>query len=218
MRWAFLNFNALPPSAALQDWVAGQFISSFAEVNSIDVYEFDQIEKIFGHALNQFDWGPNKRLKTIDPVEFERRRASEAEGGLLPKKMSIGIKDEDLRMKATNAAGDEKAKTVVANDPGDSKGTVKHVGGSQSAHFLPLGKLGPMPALHGVVRWRLIDLAHWLFEELQISISKQTLSRELRNMGFRRPRRHAQDEEAAEVFKKASPPSWRKPQHKAANQ
>lgn len=72
---------------------------------------------------------------------------------------------------------------------------------------------GPMPAVHGVVRWRLIDLAHWLFEELQISISKQTLSRELRNMGFRRPRRHAQDEEAAEVFKKASPPSWRKPQH-----
>jgi transposase len=78
-----------------------------------------------------------------------------------------------------------------------------------------------MPALHGVVRWRLIDLAHWLFEEFQISISKQTLSRELRNMGFRklpaRPRHHAQDEEAAEAFKKASPPSWRKPQHKAAN-
>jgi len=34
---------------------------------------------------------------------------------------------------------------------------------------------GPMPALHGVVRWRLIDLAHWLFEEFRISISKQTL-------------------------------------------
>lgn len=76
---------------------------------------------------------------------------------------------------------------------------------------------GPMPALHGVVRWRLIDLAHWLFEEFRISISKQTLSRELRNMGFRklsaRPRHHAQDEEAAEVFKKASPPSWKKPPH-----
>ena len=63
---------------------------------------------------------------------------------------------------------------------------------------------GPMPALHGVVRWRLIDLAHWLFEEFRISISKQTLSRELRNMGFRklsaRPRHHAQDEEAAAGF------------------
>jgi hypothetical protein len=71
--------------------------------------------------------------------------------------------------------------------------------------------------VHGVVRWRLIDLAHWLFEEFRISISKQTLSRELRNMGFRklsaRPRHHAQDEEAAEVFKKASPPSCKKPTH-----
>ena len=63
-----------------------------------------------------------------------------------------------------------------------------------------------MPALHGVVRWRLIDLAHWLFEEFRISISKQTLSRELRNMGVRklsaRPRHRAQDEEAAEILKK----------------
>ncbi len=59
---------------------------------------------------------------------------------------------------------------------------------------------GPIPALHGVVRWRLIDLAQWLFEEFRVSISKPTLSRELRHMGFRklsaRPRHHAQDEEA----------------------
>ncbi|MGB6326558.1 MAG: IS630 family transposase [Methylocella sp.] len=65
---------------------------------------------------------------------------------------------------------------------------------------------GPIPALHGVVRWRLIDLAQWLFEEFRVSISKPTLSRELRHMGFRklsaRPRDHAQDEEAAAAFKK----------------
>src|SRR5256885_2410752 len=45
---------------------------------------------------------------------------------------------------------------------------------------------GPIPALHGVVRWRLIDLAQWLFEEFRVSISKPTLSRELRHMGFRK--------------------------------
>ena len=44
---------------------------------------------------------------------------------------------------------------------------------------------GPIPALHGVVRWRLIDLAQWLFEEFRVSISKPTLSRELRHMGTR---------------------------------
>ena len=44
---------------------------------------------------------------------------------------------------------------------------------------------GPIPAVHGVVRWRLIDLARWLFEEFRLEISKQTLSRELRNRGTR---------------------------------
>src|SRR5262245_25048932 len=52
------------------------------------------------------------------------------------------------------------------------------------------------PAVHGVVRWRLIDLAQWIFEEFRITIAKQTLSRELRAMGYRklsaRPRHHAQ--------------------------
>src|SRR5271165_2600339 len=28
---------------------------------------------------------------------------------------------------------------------------------------------GPMPAIHGVARWRLIDLAQWLFEEFRVS-------------------------------------------------
>ena len=72
---------------------------------------------------------------------------------------------------------------------------------------------GPIPAAHGVVRWRLIDLAQWIWEEFRVSISKQTLSRELRAMGFRklsaRPRHHAQNEHAVEAFKKSFPPSWR---------
>ena len=72
---------------------------------------------------------------------------------------------------------------------------------------------GPIPAVHGVVRWRLIDLAQWIFEEFRITIAKQTLSRELRCMGYRklsaRPRHHAQAAGAIEDFKKTSPPVWR---------
>ena len=30
---------------------------------------------------------------------------------------------------------------------------------------------GPIPAVHGVVRWRLIDLAQWIFEEFRITIA-----------------------------------------------
>ena len=43
---------------------------------------------------------------------------------------------------------------------------------------------GPIPAIHGVVRWRVIDRCHWLFDEHKVSVAKQTLSRELRKMGY----------------------------------
>jgi hypothetical protein len=33
---------------------------------------------------------------------------------------------------------------------------------------------GFAPTIHGVVRWRLIQLAQWVFEEFQVSISKQS--------------------------------------------
>src|SRR5258706_3347505 len=37
-----------------------------------------------------------------------------------------------------------------------------------------------------VVRWRLIDLSQWIYEEFRITVAKQTLSRELRAMGYRK--------------------------------
>ena len=80
---------------------------------------------------------------------------------------------------------------------------------------------GPIPAVHGVVRWRLIDLAQWIFEEFRITVAKQTLSRELRAMGYRklsaRPRHHAQAAGAIEDFKKASPPVWRRSRARRAS-
>ena len=68
---------------------------------------------------------------------------------------------------------------------------------------------GPTPAIHGVVRWRLIDLCQWLWDEHQVSVAKQTLGRELRAMNYRklsaRPRHHTQAEGAIELFKTVSP-------------
>ena len=65
---------------------------------------------------------------------------------------------------------------------------------------------GPIPAVHGVVRWRIVDLCQWIFEEFRVVVSRQTLSRELRAMGYRklsaRPRHHAQAAGAIEDFKK----------------
>ena len=71
---------------------------------------------------------------------------------------------------------------------------------------------GPIPAVHGIVRWRIVDLCQWIFEEFRVVISRQTLSRELRAMGYRklsaRPRPHAQAAGAIEDFKKVSPIAW----------
>jgi transposase len=73
---------------------------------------------------------------------------------------------------------------------------------------------GPIPAAHGVVRWRLIDLAQWVRDEFGLSITKQTLSREMRALGFRklsaRPRHRGQKTDDIADFKKASQTSWRK--------
>ncbi len=73
---------------------------------------------------------------------------------------------------------------------------------------------GPKPYLDGVVRWRLVDLVQWVWNEFGISISRQALGNELRAMGFRklsaRPRHYAQNSEAIEEFKKACRPNWRR--------
>jgi transposase len=80
---------------------------------------------------------------------------------------------------------------------------------------------GPTPAIHGVVRWRIVDLCQWLSEEFGICVSETTMSRELRKMGYRklsaRPRHHAQREGAIEEFKKTSPHAWRKSLAKKAS-
>lgn len=91
----------------------------------------------------------------------------------------------------------------------------------QRAAIAKIIEKGPIPAVHGVVRWRLVDLGQWIWEEFRIFVAKQTLSRELRAMGYRklsaRPRHHAQAEGAIEDFKKASPRVWKRSPAKRAS-
>ena len=111
------------------------------------------------------------------------------------------IRDWVLRFNSEGPAGliDRKApgKTPLMTD-------------EQRAALATAVEAGPRPYLDGVVRWRLVDLTQWLWDEFGVSVSRQTLGRELRAMGFRklsaRPRHHAQDPEAIEAFKKTSAP------------
>jgi transposase len=92
----------------------------------------------------------------------------------------------------------------------------------QRRALVALVESGPIPAVHGVVRWRLVDLAQWVWEEFRISISIFTLSRELRGLGYSklsaRPKHHAQVSGAIESFKKTSPPLWTKSPMRKASQ
>lgn len=65
---------------------------------------------------------------------------------------------------------------------------------------------GPIPAIHGVVRWRLIDLVQWLHDEFAVSLDETTVGRELKRLGYvkltARPRHHAQNELAMGALKR----------------
>jgi transposase len=69
---------------------------------------------------------------------------------------------------------------------------------------------GPIPAIHGVVRWRACDLIMRLHEEFGISVSDDTVYRALKSLGFShvsaRPKAYKQDTDAVEAFKKTFRP------------
>jgi transposase len=113
------------------------------------------------------------------------------------------IRDWVMRFNARGAAG------LL---DGKSPGQPSRLNDVQRQAIVRMIESGPIPAIHGVVRWRLIDLSQWIYEEFRITVAKQTLSRELRAMGYRklsaRPRHHAQAEGAIEDFKKSSQRAW----------
>jgi transposase len=94
---------------------------------------------------------------------------------------------------------------------GKAPGNACKLNDSQRQALAEMVESGPTPAIHGVVRWRLKDLAMWVWEEFRLSVSETTLSRELHSLGYRklsaRPRHDAQNPEALEAFKKPPGPT-----------
>ena len=146
--------------------------------------------------------GPQaRRLLTLAAIYDGATRSEAAEIGGVGLQI---IRDWVLRLNARGPDG------LLDRKP---SGQPSKLNDGQRQAVAQMIERGPIPAVHGVVRWRLIDLAQWIFEEFRITIAKQTLSRELRAMGYRklsaRPRHHAQAAGAIENFKKTSPRAWR---------
>jgi len=95
-----------------------------------------------------------------------------------------------------------------------SPGVPPKLDGEHRAFLARIVEEGPIPAIHGVVRWRACDLIMRLHEEFGLSVSDDTIYRALRDLGFShvsaRPKAYKQDIDAMEAFKKTLPHGCRK--------
>ena len=57
---------------------------------------------------------------------------------------------------------------------GKSPGQPSKLNDVQRQAIVRIIESGPIPAVHGVVRWRLIDLAQWIFEEFRMLPSRRS--------------------------------------------
>src|SRR6202166_1485624 len=163
--------------------------------------DFDA-SRLRGLAKKTKDGPQARRLLALAAIYDGATRTEAAKIGGVGRQI---IRDWVLRFNASGPVG-------LLN--GKAPGQPSKLNDAQRQAVAQMIEGGPIPAVHGVVRWRLIDLAQWIFEEFRITIAKQTLSRELRAMGYRklsaRPRHHAQAVGAIEDFKKTSPRAWMK--------
>lgn len=147
-------------------------------------------------ARRSKDGGQARRLLALAEV-YEGRSRSEAAlvGGVTLQ----SIRDWVLRFNENGPDGliDRKA-----------PGPQPKLDAAQLEALKELVERGPIPAVDGVVRWRLIDLVQWISDEFGVSLDETTVGRHLKAMGYRkltaRPRHHAQNEFAVEAFKKTS--------------
>ena len=102
-----------------------------------------------------------------------------------------------------NAHGPDGLKDNWAN------GSVPRLSPEQQAELADLVETGPDRAVHGVVRWRRVDLQRLIVERFGVDYHERTIGKLLKALGFShvsaRPRHPGQDARTLEAFKKTSP-------------
>lgn len=90
-----------------------------------------------------------------------------------------------------------------------SKGHPPRLSAEQLAQLAEVVETGPERAVHGVVRWRRVDLQQIVAERFGVAYHERTIGKILKQLGFShvsaRPRHPAKDEETVAAFKKTSP-------------
>ena len=169
-------------------------------------YDATQLRRV---ARSSEDADQVRRLLALAVIYEGSSRTEAAEVGGVSLQV---VRDWVLRFNADGPEG-----LISRKAPGQPS----RLNDEHRAALVAMVENGPIPAVHEVVRWRIIDLCQWLWEEYEVTVSKQTLSRELRAMGYRklsaRPRHHAQAAGAVEAFKKTGPRQWRRSRASAAS-
>jgi len=155
----------------------------------------DELKRL---ARSSRDSNQTRRLLALAVIYGGGSRSEAAETGAVSRQI---IRDWVERFNAEGPAG-----LINRKAPGNPS----KLDDAQRAELVQIVERGPMPAVDGVVRWRLVDLVAWVWATFGISLSEATMSRELKALGLAkvsaRPRHYAQNEEAMAVFKKTSPP------------
>ena len=90
-----------------------------------------------------------------------------------------------------------------------SKGHRPRLSAEQLAQLAEVVETGPERAVHGVVRWRRVDLQQIVAERFASLTTSARSARSSKQLGFShvsaRPRHPAKDEETVAAFKKTSP-------------
>ena len=90
-----------------------------------------------------------------------------------------------------------------------ANGSVPRLSPEQQAELAELVESGPDRAVHGVVRWRRVDLQRVVAERFGVEYHERTIGKLLKRLGFShvssRPRHPGQDARTIEAFKKTSP-------------
>src|SRR5215207_2861511 len=93
-----------------------------------------------------------------------------------------------------------------------SQGPSPRLSAEQRAEIARLVETGPDRAVHGVVRWRRVDLQRLIAERFGVVYHERTVGKILHQLGFSpisaRPRHPGQDDRIVAEFKKTSRPRW----------
>ena len=169
----------------------GAAISLREDFSSADLHDFSKASK---------DADQTRRLLALAAIHDGARRIEAARIGGVGRQV---IRDWVVRFNAHGPQG------LI---DGKAKGKPPKLNDTQRQALADIVEQGPVPAVDDVVRWRLIDLKQWIWEEFSISLHKSSVSRELRALGFvkmtARPRHQGQNEFVLEDFKKTSVASW----------